>query len=230
METNDKEVSKAPKPTREVNYKGKQYAEAGGASKDIGDKEAKPKKKPVKKEPQAVVKKTLGEKIAENFLVTDKEEIEDRVIYDYIIPGIKNLIEDIIHMILFGGSSNSRIIRERGETRPRRVRYEDKFDERRRRDDEFVSYRPSRKPIITFSKESLANQVLSGLCEYVDDYGRVTLKEFYSIVSEVTEGDIDVPTSWTMTKYGWYDMTGANITHTRSGWCLKMPKAEVLSE
>lgn len=222
-----------PKPTREIAYKGKQYADAGGASKDIGDKvAAAPKKKAAngKKEPKAVVKKTLGEKIAENFLVTDKEEIEDRVIYDYIIPGIKNLIEDIIHMILFGGSSNSRIIRERGETRPRRVRYEDKFDERRRRDDEFVTYRPSRKPVITFSKESLANQVLSGLCEYVDDYGRVTLKEFYSIVSEVTEGDIDVPTSWTMTKYGWYDMTGATVTHTRSGWSLKMPKAEVLND
>lgn len=221
MENNEKEKDKL-----DTSFKGKEYTNVENKPKEVTDISVK-KPSGKRKEPRAVIKKSLGEKIAENFLATDKEEVENKIIYDFIIPGIKSLIEELVHLILYGQSGGGRIIRERGETRPRRVLYENKFDERRR-DEEYVTYRPSRKPQITFIRESDANQVLGGLCEYIDDYERVTLKEFYSIISEVTEGDIDVPTSWTMTKYGWYDVSSATIVKVRGGWCLRMPKAEVL--
>lgn len=197
---------------------------------------AQPQKQmPVKEEPEkkkgrvTEKKKSFGERIAENFLATDKEEIQDHIVYDFLIPGIKNVIEDIVHMILFGGRADSRIVRERGESRPRYVSYDKKYQtETKRRDDEYILKRGDRRPELVFNRKSDAEQVLSGLCEYIDDYGKVTLKDFYNIVTEVTEGDINIPTDYTMTRYGWTSMATSSVVAVRGGYLLRVPKAEVI--
>lgn len=176
-------------------------------------------------------KKTIGERIADNFLATDKEEIQEHVLFDFIIPGIKTIIEDIVHMILYGGDGDSRIRRDRGESRPRYVSYDRKYEDRRSRD-EYVPHRASRHPELIFNRRSDAEQVLSGMCEYIDDYGKATLKDFYNVVFEVTDGDIDVPTDYTMTRYGWRNLAQASVVKVRDrgrdGYLLRMPKAEVI--
>lgn len=173
-------------------------------------------------------KKTIGERIAENFLATDREEIQDHVLFDFLVPGIKTIIEDIVHMILFGSGADSRIIRERGESRPRYVSYDKKYDERRRRNDEYITHRASRRPELTFDRRSDAEQVLSGMFEFIDDYGQVTLKDFYNIVADVTDGNISVSTDYTMTRYGWRDLSAAAIVAVRGGYLLKLPRADVV--
>ena len=173
-------------------------------------------------------KKTIGERIAENFISTDKEEIREHVVFDVIIPVIKTVIEDIVHMFLYGGGSDSRIIRERGESRPRYVYYSQKSDDRRRRDDEPISHRGNRRPELIFNRRSDAEQVLSGMCEFIDDYGKATRKDFYNVVFEVSDGELNFPTDYTMTRYGWRDLSTASVVQVREGYLLKMPRAEVL--
>lgn len=201
--------------------------------KNTGDGEAGAAKLPVKKQERGRVKekrKTVGERIAESFLATDKEEIREHVLFDWIIPGIKTVIEDLVHMILYGDASRSdgRIRRDRGESKMRKIPYNSMFDDPRRSDDPYISQRGSRRPELIFDRKADAEQVLSGMCEYIDDYGKVTMKEFYNIVAEVTDGYIDIPTSYTQTRYGWYDASGISIIHVRDGYLLKVPKAEVI--
>ena len=175
-------------------------------------------------------KRTVGERIADSFLATDKEEVREHLIFDWFIPGIKTIIEDLIHMILYGDASrgDGRIRRRDGESSLRRVNYNSIYDDRRRRDDEYISRRGSRKPELTFDRRSDAEQVLSGMSELIEDYGRATMKDFYNLVSEVTYGEIDIPTEYTMTRYGWSNLSAASITHVRDGYLLRMPRAEVI--
>lgn len=189
------------------------------------DKDEKKSKGRVKEK-----KKSITERIADNFLATDKEEIQERFVFDWLIPGIKSLIESIVHMILYGDASvgDGRIRRSKGESSLRKIEYNSIYDERRRRDDAYVSRRGSRHPELIFARRIDAEQVLSGLCEYIDDYGKATMKDFYNIVFDVTEGEIDIPTEYTMTRYGWTDLSAASVVHVRDGYLLRMPKAEVI--
>ena len=211
-------------PDREENLPGNSYTKISPKNPDPKkpDKPGKDKKGRVSEK-----KKTVGERIADNFLATDGEEIREHVLFDFLIPGIKNIIEDIVHMILFGGRSDSRISRDRGESRPRYVEYH-RADERRKRDDEYISRRGTRHPELIFTRRSDAEQVMSGMMECIEDYGKATLKDFYNIVFEVSEGEIDIPTDYTMTRYGWYDLKTARVTHVREGYLLQMPKTEVI--
>jgi len=188
---------------------------------------------PAKKSDKGRVKekrKSIGERIAESFLATDKEEIREHLLFDWIVPGIKTVIEDIVHMILYGDASrgDGRIRRDRGDSKLRKIPYNSIYDDPRRRDDAYIAQRGSRRPELIFDRKSDAEQVLSGMCEYIDDYGKITMKEFYNLVSEVTDGDIDIPTSYTQTRYGWYDVSNVSVVHVREGYLLRLPKAEVI--
>lgn len=174
-------------------------------------------------------KRTVGERIADNFLATDSSELKEHFIFDWLIPGIKTIVEDLVHMILYGSGASNDIRRERGRSEIRRVPYNSIYDGRRRNEEYIPARRGNRNPELIFDYRSDAEQVLSGINEYIDDYGSASMKDFYSIVSEVSDGRIDIPTDFQMTQWGWYDVTTASIAQVRGGgWMLRMPKAEVI--
>ena len=174
-------------------------------------------------------KRTVGERIADNFLATDGGELKEHFIFDWLIPGIKTIVEDLVHMLLYGDGASPDIRRSRGRSEVRRVPYNSIYDGRRRRDEEVIPRRGTRTPELIFDRRADAEQVLCGMNEYIDDYGTVSMKDFYSIVSEVSEGEIDIPTDFQMTQWGWYDLSGANVVQVRGGgYLLRMPKAEVI--
>lgn len=192
--------------------------------------------KPRAKEGEKVVKgkvherkQTFGERIADNFLAADGAEIKERFIFDWLIPGIKTIVEDLVHMLLYGDGGSPDIRRSRGKSEVRKVPYNSIYDGRRRADDEYIPRKRTRTPELIFDRRADAEQVLSGMNEYIDDYGSASMKDFYSIASEVSEGLIDIPTDFQMTKWGWYDLTGAAVIHVRGGYMLQMPKAEVIA-
>ena len=173
-------------------------------------------------------KKTIGERIADSFIATDKEEVKEFVIFDFLIPGIKSLVENIVRMILFGGKGDSRITRSRGESRPRYVEYSSRFDERRKRDDEYVTRRPRSQPELIFSQRSDAEKVLAEMLKLLSQYGRVTMKDFYNTVFDVSDGEIDIPTDYTMNGYGWYNLKSARVAQVRDGYLLELPRVEAI--
>jgi hypothetical protein len=190
---------------------------------DIKPKEsfAPPAEAPKKKIKAKEKKRTFGERIAENFLNLDKEQIRDRLLFDWLFPEIIATFDDILRMIFFGdrnGGPRSSRRSERG-----RSGYNSIYDERRRereRDD------PTRQnfrhiKLVFYSRED-AEEVLDDLRESLEESsgGFVTVKELYSLA--------DMPTNYAMTSWGWFDLEDCIITRDRDDWILEMPKAEVV--
>lgn len=174
-------------------------------------------------------KKTIGERIADSFLATDGHDIGEYLVFDLFVPAVKSAIENVVHMILFGSAGANSQPRRGDGTRIRRLEYDEMYrNDPRRKRDEYISRRTDRRPELIFSRRSDAEQVRNGMFEYIDDYGRATLKNFYNMVAEVTDGEIDIPTDYTMTSYGWYSFAGSDVVAVRGGYLLKVPKAEVL--
>lgn len=183
------------------------------------NKKKKEDPKPVAKGKEK--KRSLMERLTDSFVSTSGDDIKDRVIFDWVIPGIKNILEDIVHMVLFGEKTDPRITRSRGESRLNRVAYDQRYEQRRLKDEYIPSpQRRTREPQITFSTRGEAEDVLTRMFDIVSEYQRATMKDLYSLS--------DMPTDFAMSNWGWRDLTGSSIVETRGGYVLKMPKAEEL--
>ena len=158
-------------------------------------------------------KRTLTQRFADRFLSFTKEEITDRIIDEWLFPGIANAIEDLIHFVLFQGQGRPR--RRRDGDRLRRVDYSSSYDDNRR--DSYLSRR-TRQPELIFDTRDEADEVLNTLFDILDDYSRVTVKDLYSLA--------DMPTDFTMTNWGWYDLSEATILKCSEGFLLQMPKIQ----
>lgn len=191
----------------------KQKARVAAGETDIADKAVT--KGAVKEK-----KKSFGEKIAEAFIATDRKDVKEYVIFDLLIPGAKNMIENVVHMLLFNDKPSGRIVRSNGESRVRRVGYNSIYDERRRREGLIGERTRVASTELIFDNRADAEEVLVAVEDRIEEYGFATVKYFYSLA--------DLSTDFTQTKWGWRDVAGADIIQTREGYLLKMPKPEVI--
>lgn len=164
-------------------------------------------------------KKSFGEKLTDSFLSTSSDDIKDRVIFDWVIPGIKNIIEDIVHMILFGDKPDPRISRNRGESRLSQIRYDRLYDDRKRKE-EYIPRKATRNPEVIFGTRSEAEEVLVKMFDQVSEYGRVTVKDLYLLA------DMGHLTDFAMSNWGWRDLTGSSVVEVRGGYMIKLPRTE----
>lgn len=180
---------------------------------------------PKKEEPKAVAKgklkkPTIKERLTDSFLAASGEDIKERVIFDWVIPGVKNILEDIVHMLLFGDKPDPRISRSRGESKIGGIPYNKYYGDDRRRKDEYIPRSRSRDPEVIFGTRGEAEDVLTRLFDIVTTYGRATVKDLYSMS--------DMPTDFAMSNWGWRNLTGASVVEVRGGYLLKLPKTEEL--
>ncbi len=210
---------------RETRFPGNAYTnikpkgEAPQQSTDIPkpDEKKKPKIKPTKK--------TVGERIAENFLAADREDIKEHLLFDWLIPEIKSAIEDIIHMVLYGTRGGSRGSRNRsggGRYTPYNSIYDERKRERERGGDLDPTRQNFRRIRLTFYAREDAEEVLGDLRDSLEESsgGFVTVKELYSLA--------ELPTNSTMYKWGWFDLRDARILREGEDYTLEMPRAEVI--
>lgn len=166
-------------------------------------------------------KPTIRQRLTDSFLAASGEDIKDRVIFDWIIPGIKNIVEDIVHVLLFGDKSDPRILRSRGESRLGDVRYS-KYYKDRRGNDEYIPKPRTRDPVVTFPSRDRAEAVMTGMIDELAKYGRVTVKDLYIM------SNLGIPTDFAMSNWGWRDLTGISVVQARDGYMIKLPKVEEL--
>ena len=191
---------------------------------DIPDK-SKPAKK---KSKDITAKKTFGERIADSFLEVDHKAIREKLIFDMLIPWLKDTAEDLLHMVLHGGAYSSS--RRRDRDRPLKREYNSIYDggRRRDRDDEPVERQNFRRIriLIRDERRKVAEGVIRDLIEEQEDRGGgyITVKDLYS------HPDVDLPTNYVQTDWGWRDLYFDDVRFTRDsdGWIIEMPKAEVL--
>lgn len=175
----------------------------------------------VKGENVTVKKKSIGKKIKDAFISEDMMDVGDYIIYDLIVPGIKDAVLSTIERA-FGYSGGSRKRRDRDEENYSSYYYKSGRNKRRERDtrdsyDTKVDY----KDIVLKYKED-AERVADKLNDYIDEYDSVSVATLLDLV--------DVPSKYTDNNWGWTRKGCIGIQHVRDGWRIAVPEAEYLGD
>lgn len=182
-------------------------------------KERKPIEK-VTKGKVKVKKKSELHKFASSFVSEDVSKVKSYVIGDVLIPAIKKAISDIItngiDMILYGETGRSR------RSSSSRVSYSNYYDDRRddRRSDS--SSLRSRYDVddVLFETRDEAKDVLERMDELIDTYGVASIADFYDLAG--------VTGNYTDNKYGWTNLSAADVVRVRDGFMIKLPRVRPL--
>ena len=164
-------------------------------------------------------KKSLGKKFSETFLEESAQDVKSYIIFDVLIPAIKNTFSEMVtkglDMMLFSGERSS---------------------SRRRDDKTYVSYKSysnrdrhertdRRRTLdfrdIIFDTRAEAEEVLSNLVDLIIDYKAASVADLYDLVG--------IDGSFTDNKYGWTDLSGATVKMARGGgYLITLPRATAL--
>lgn len=179
-------------------------------------------KKPVEKVTQGKVsqkKKSAGKQIAENFIKEDAETIKTHILFDIIIPTIKDMISSGFHaaldMLLYGDDrqeyrrSGTRVV----SSSPRSVNYNAISQKKR--------YAPMDRiqpcEEIAFEDRSDAQRVLDELTDQIDQFGMVSAYDLYEAAG--------LSCDYTLKNWGWYDLVTAKVVRTRDGdFVIDLPR------
>lgn len=188
------------------------------------DQKAKPKIEKVTTTEVVSRKKSLGTKFAETFLADDIREVKKYVLQDIVIPTAKDLVfnalNGILEGIVYGVGSNKRARSKRNNTGTASYQAYYKSGNERRQPSQSADVYDYQELI--FASMGEAQGVLDALTEYADEYGQVSVGEFYDAVGKTSE--------FTDRKYGWFkdDLRNVRARRTHGGYILTLPKAIAL--
>lgn len=165
-------------------------------------------------------KSKLG-KFAEEFISEDAKNVKSYVFGEVLIPAIKKAISDIvtdgIDIILYGESRRGGRIRSTAD----KVSYRNYYDRdsrlSRASDRNTLSISGYSYDDVILSSRGEAEDVLTRMDELMDTYGLVRVADLYDLVG--------ITGNYTDNKYGWTNITRAEIVRTRDGFMIKMPRA-----
>lgn len=171
---------------------------------------------------ESTAKKVVGEIIRE-----DAKSVGETVLWDVIIPTVKNLISDTvtrgIESMLYGGDtrpsrSRSSYSDYSGYSRPkdRRDRPAERRSTRSARHAE-----PERNEII-FDTRSDANDVIDRMSDLIDQYGQVSLADLNALIGASSNFIDD--------NWGWTDMGSFDVRQVRDGFMLTHDEPQSLKQ
>lgn len=189
-------------------------------------------KKPIAKRLKEDKKPSFGTKFRKQFLAEDVDSIGDYLVTDLIIPTIKDMVLNFMEAALWGNRRSGGLGRSSGGRAQQRSGYtdyskassitrmrsrdsrdsdRDRDRERRRRKEEHFDLLDN----LLFQTRGEAEDVLSALEDYLDDYPFVTVSYLCELMDESGP--------FTTNYYGWKDLRGAQIYHYRNGYALELP-------
>lgn len=182
-------------------------------SDNINEQNRPPDKKPAKI--------TSGQKrmrFADLFTTESTENVKLYLLKDVLIPGVKKLISEMvkngIDSFLYGGRSSGE--RTSSISRPSYGSYYDGQKAMKASDEPYVYSGKSKYADILVESRQLADDVLIGMDEICQRYGRASIADLYDMVG--IDGD---PSD---NNYGWTSMKNAKIVRHRDKWLIKMPR------
>ena len=164
-------------------------------------------------------KRSRGKKLLDLFIEEDKDQVRDYLIFDLLVPAIKDTLVDVIQrtteMLFYGRVRGSNARKGGGGS--------------------YVSYNnysSPKKPIsvkrsvysfddIVVESRGEAERVLDILRDQIKEYGEATVADFFELVGVSGNG-------YTDRSYGWTNLDRAYITKVREGWLFIFPKCEEL--
>lgn len=163
-------------------------------------------------------KKTLWDKVKEQFINEDRNSIGEYLILDVIVPAIKKTLQETVNngvdMLLYGESSN----RRSSNLPANRVSYRNYYDNRA--NDRYSAPRPSQGygfDEVVFGSRGDAEAVKYRMQEIIDQYQVVRVADYLELS--------DRPSNYTDNNYGWTSMDDVRIIRDRSGgYYLDLPR------
>lgn len=165
-------------------------------------------------------KKNEVRKLADIFISEDVANVKSYIFMDVLVPAIKKAIYDIvtngIDMFLYGGTGKSK-----NGPSGTKVSYRSYYDQKSSNNNRGSENTRSRSGFeyedIIFDNRGEAEAVKQQMQAAIGKYGFVTVADLYDMV--------DLPAPYTSQKYGWSDVSNAEVTRTRDGYMLKLPRA-----
>lgn len=161
---------------------------------------------------QVKTKKKSGvSKFVSGFISDDAQNIKSYLFKDVVVPTIKKTITDIVDMILYGGKHKT------SRTPASRVSYRSYYDDPRDSRREPTTIQQFDYDDIILETRGDAEEVLDQLNALIDTYKIASVADLYDLVG--------ITSSWTTNKYGWTNLSNADVIRTRDGYQLKLPRA-----
>ena len=190
-----------------------------------------------KREPPAQVTKTVartqatsfGAKLKEAFFYGDERSVKDIVLFDVIVPGLKNIMADIVeksvNTILFGGENV--VSTKKGGSYVAYNNYSSGISQNRSRNSRDRSETRNRGRFdfsnLFLDTRGEADQVKAILIDLTELYGEATVADLKSLIGledKIVEDDKN---------YGWTNCNPIRVVPAgRDGFRLEFPRVEVL--
>ena len=170
------------------------------------------------------VKKNNIHKFTDVFISEDIANVKSYILMDVLVPAIKKAVSDIvtngIDMILYGESSRDR--NRSSGSKISYVNYYDRKSNERRYDEPRGS--TSRDTLgyddIKFDTRRDAEAVLDQMEALIENFSYVTVADLFDMV--------DVTAPFTGNRYGWTNISTAEVVSTRDGYRIKLPRASLI--
>lgn len=194
------------------------YASNSNASKEKTELEEAKKKELHPVASGKTEKKGFGARMAGVLLAADPREVKGSLIKEVIIPSIRKTIADVvkngIDMLIYGESKPN----SSGKAASK-ISYRSYYDEEREPKSRYgYSSNDLDYDNIVFETKGDAELVLTAMDEVLGKYDVVSIADLYDLAQISTS-------NYALKRYGWTNLQGARIVHTRDGYMLKLPKA-----
>lgn len=169
-----------------------------------------------------VKEKSAIRKVIEIFFAKDLEDVGDYLVKQVIIPEMRDafysLIDKGTQMLLYGEARNKRSAPGPGTVR---VSYNKCYDQSRPTEQQTRSRIGMNFDNVTFEEMADAEEVLNQMIDILEDYKSVSVADFCDLAN--------IPDEYTDRKYGWTNLSRAEVRRTSGGeYYVKLPKAILL--
>lgn len=199
--------------------------------KSNSDKERREQSEKSEKKVEAVItgtaktrKKGDMQKFADVFIAEDANNVKSYILMEVIVPAVKKAISDIvttgIDMILYGEAGGSK--RNNGAQKVSYRNYYDQNSDRVRAGSGTTRRSGIDYDDIVFDTRGDAESVLDAMHDIIAQYGTVSVADLYDLARVPND-------NFTMNRYGWTNLNGAQPVRVRDGYILKLPRVVPLN-
>lgn len=168
-------------------------------------------------------KKPLTKRIGESMVGEGVESVSNYIVDDILIPSAKNtaldilngitsIIKDSVETLFFGGPT----ARTGAYPRAGHRDYAGAYPKTRTPSAAYVAPKSRGFDDITFERAQDAELVLEELVNTIDQYGVVSVADFYDLIGKATH--------FTDNEYGWMDLGSARTRRTSGGYVIDLPR------
>lgn len=192
--------------------------------KDIELERVKGEELGVKTKQIKLVKKkdSWFEKVSRWFISEDVDDIKSYLIFDLIIPGIKDVTFDLVEMILFGEKSNRK--RHSGSSK---VSYSGYYDRKECRSRNKSRYREDKdtstdyKDIIVEERGD-AEDIVDRMQDLIDRNGKASIADLLDLVN--------LPSNFTDVDWGWTNPRSISYRRVRDGYKIDVDRIKDIGD